>query len=150
MAISGLRNRVVLGVTGIAFGVIPLISASPAFATPISTSLTVGPAVLPQVPVSACIDTTCVATPTLTSVQLTATATVDGSITPVVLTPEVCPNGGLGVAVRVTTTQTLSVTLSADVSGTTPSGSPVDISVGPKTETITAGTPGALISACTD
>ncbi|MGW0879486.1 hypothetical protein [Streptomyces sp. NPDC002671] len=149
MAISRLRNRIALGVTGIAFGVIPLISASPAFAVPTSTSLTVGPVALPQVPVSACVDTTCVSTPTLASVTLTATATVDGSITPVVLTREDCPNGGLGAAVRVTTTQTVSVTLSAAVSGTTASGGPYSTSVGPKTETITAGAPGALISACT-
>jgi hypothetical protein len=146
MAIFKHRNRAALSAASLTLGILPLAFASPAFASN-SASLTVGPVPLLQAPVTACVDSTCASLPELTSVSLTTTVTVDGSLSPVVLTPTACPSG-LGVAVRVTTTQTMSVTLNGLVSGTTTSG-PVSVPVGPKTVTITAGTPGVLVSACT-
>ncbi|AUY53736.1 hypothetical protein C2142_38475 [Streptomyces sp. CB01881] len=81
--------------------------------------------------------------------KLVATATVTGGPLPaVVLTPAACPNGGRGVAVRVTSLQRVTATISGTVSGTTTSG-PVSIPVGPVTKTIFPGTPGVLVSACT-
>jgi hypothetical protein len=119
--------------------------ATPAFADSHTVTLSVGPVSLPGLPVSACIDGTCVSTPVLTSVGVSVTATTDTSVAPT-LAAVSCPNGGLGVAVVVTTATSVSVTISALVTGTSPDG-PVSVPVGP--ETVTVSTPGVIVSACT-
>ncbi|MFI6849445.1 hypothetical protein OG535_39205 [Kitasatospora sp. NBC_00085] len=151
MALSRLGHRAVMAAASLALGVLPLAAwPAPAVAGSHSVSLAIGPVPVPHVSVSACVDATCVSTPALTSVKLVATATVTGGPLPaVVLTPATCPNGGQGVAVQVTSLQPVTVTVSGTVSGTTTSG-PVSIPVGPVTETILPGTPGVLVSACTD
>ncbi|MCW7944427.1 hypothetical protein AAW14_20990 [Streptomyces hygroscopicus] len=131
----------------VALGALPFAAPAPAFAASHSVGLTVGPVPIPQVPLSACIDTTCVSTPPLNSVKLTTTATVNGLALPV-LTAASCPNGGQGAAIRVSSLTPTTVTISGSVTGTSSSG-PVNIPLGPVTERITPGTPGVLVSACT-
>ncbi|WP_055495668.1 hypothetical protein [Streptomyces sp. TP-A0356] len=131
----------------VALGALPFTAPTPAFAASHSVSLTVGPVPVPHVPLSACIDTTCVSTPPLNSVTLSTTATVNGPALPI-LTPAPCPNGGRGAAIRISSLTPTTVTISGSVSGTSSSGQ-VNIPLGPVTETITPGTPGVLVSACT-
>ncbi len=128
-----------------ALGLAALTTAAPAHADTHTVTLSVGPVSLPLSPVAACLDGTCVTSPALTSVSLSVAATTDTSVTPSLATVP-CPNGALGAAVKVTTATTATVTLSADVTGTSPNG-PVDIPLGPKT--ITVSTPGVIVSACT-
>ena len=143
-------RRAVVTAASLALALLPLTWPTPAFADTHSVSLTLGPAPLPQVPVSACIDTTCVSTPALTGAMLTATVTVTGSPLPlVILTPATCPGAGQGIAIEVSSLRPVTVTISGSVAGTTPSG-PVTIPVGPVTETVATGTPGVLVSACTN
>ncbi len=149
MTLSRLGNRAVLTVASLALGALPLALPTPAFADTHSVSLTLGPVPLPQVPISACVDTTCVSTPALTSATLTATASVTGGPLPLVLlTPASCPTGSLGIGVQVSSLKPVTVTVGGSVSGTTTNG-PVTIPLGPVTETIVPGTPGVLVSACT-
>lgn len=87
--------------------------AGPAFADPTIT-LTVGPVVIPDVPVEICITDTdlpepideCVTTPPGESVTLTVVVTVqtpEPVVVPPAVTPIACPAGTEGVAVRVFT-----------------------------------------------
>ncbi len=147
MSLSRLGKRMAMTTAAVALGALPLAAPTPAFAASHSVSLTVGPVPVPQVPLSACIDTTCVSTPSLNSVTLTTTATVDGLALPILI-PVPCPNGGQGVAISVSSLKPTTVTVSGSVSGTSSSG-PVNIPLGPVTERITPGTPGILVSACT-
>ncbi|WP_354637070.1 hypothetical protein [Kitasatospora camelliae] len=150
MVLSRLGSRAVMAAASLALGVLPLaMGPAPAVAASRSVSLAVGPVPVPNVSVSACIDAECVSTPVLTSVRLSVTATVtNGPLPAVVLSTAACPNGGLGVAIRATSNQAVTVSLRGTVSGTTTSGS-VSIPLGPVTETILPGTPGVLVSACT-
>ncbi|WP_035839098.1 hypothetical protein [Kitasatospora azatica] len=150
MTFSRLGGRAALQAAALTLGVLPLVLATPAFADSHSVSLAVGPLPVPHVPVTACIDTTCVTTPPLTSVTLAATATVTSGPLPVVLLlPASCPNGGSGVEISVSSLQPVTVTVSGSLSGTTTSG-PISIPLGPVTQTVGPGTPGLLVSACTD
>lgn len=150
MTLSRLANRVALAATSLTLAALPLAAPTAAFAASHSVSLSVGPVPVPQVPVTACVDTACVTTPPLTSVSLTATATVNhGPLPLVLLLPTLCPNGGTGVAVSVTSLQPITLTLSGSVSGTTTGGGSVSYPLGPVTETLVPGTPGVLVSACT-
>ena len=147
MTLTRLGNRAVLTAASLALCALSLALPTPAIADSNSVSLTLGP--IPQVPISACVDTTCVSTPALTSATLTATATITGDSLPLaLLTSASCPTSTLGIAVRVSSLKPVTVTVSGSVSGTTTNG-PVTIPVGPITETIVPGTPGVLVSACT-
>ncbi|MEU9047586.1 MULTISPECIES: hypothetical protein [unclassified Kitasatospora] len=151
MTLSRLANRVAVTTASLALAAIPLTAATPAFADSHSVSVSVGPVSLPQVPVTACVDSSCVTTPPLTSASLTATATVThGPLPMVLLLPTVCPNGGTGLALQVTSLVPVTVTVSGSISGTTTSGTPVSVPLGPVTQTLTPGTPGLVVSACTD
>lgn len=144
------RRSIRRSAAAVAFGTAPLLLAlaTPAAAAPHTATLTVGPVSLPSVlPVKGCVDDDCVTTPALTDVTLTVNATTDTSGDPVVLTSVPCPTGA-GAAITVTTTVTAKVTIAAQVTGNGPTG-PVNIPLGPKTQTITAGTPGLTVSSCT-
>lgn len=147
MSLSRLGKRVVMTTAAVALGALPFAAPAPAFADSHSVTLTVGPVPVPNVPLSACIDTTCVSTPPLKTVKLTTTVTVNGGALPT-LTPASCPNGGLGAAIRISSLTPSTVTISGSVSGTSSSG-PVNIPLGPVTGQVGPGTPGVLVSACT-
>jgi len=126
----------------------PLAWASPALAEPHTVTVTVGPVSAPGVPVSACVDSTCASTPAVTELALTASVTADAAASSVLLEPVACPTGSDGAAVRVSTSTTVTVRVSATLSGTGPEG-PVLVTVGPKTHTLSASTPGVVVSSCT-
>lgn len=142
--IKGIRKR--LGVVAVAgAALMTFTAASSAEAAPQTVTLAVGPIALPGVPVSACVNSTCQTTPSLTSVTLNVSATADTSAAPT-LTAVSCPNGGTGAAVKLTTATSASATVSAQVSGTKTDGTPFQLSQG---QTVNVSTPGVIISACT-
>jgi hypothetical protein len=111
-------------------------------------SATVGPVVVPAVPVSVCVDQSdlavseCVSTPPAQDVTLTVTVTV-GDVTPVLVpptvTPILCPAGTQGVALQVfswTVTATIAGSVAVSVNG-----APTTVPVG---EVVT--TPGQTVT----
>jgi len=138
------RGAMMLG--ALALGVLPLTLASPAFADSHTVGLTVGPVVLPGVPVQVCVDSTCAPSTPMLSATLSAQATVDTTVSPVSLTPALCPAGELGAAIRVSSATTASATVEATVTGTGLDGKQVSVTVGPKT--VSVGPAGVLVSAC--
>lgn len=102
--------------------------------------LTVGPIVLPiAVPVSACINSICVSTPSETN-SITLTAPVTDTVGVAVLTPGTCPLGEVGAVINISTGG--SATISGTVSGTA-DGMPFSELLGP----VTVAGPSATVSA---
>lgn len=123
-----------------------IVLAAPALAHPITVSASVGPVTVPGVPVSVCVDygtLTCTPTPPVTSVALTASATVDpGAITAPTVTPGMCSNGQ-GVALVVTSGSAgtvLSGSVTVTVDGT-PTVIPIGTPPTPPNQTV-------IVSAC--
>ena len=130
-----------------AFAAAVLAAGAPARASNTLTT-TVGPLSIPSVPVSICLDSTCVSTPALTSVTIVQTVTVDGLVLPIV-TPGLCPNGGAGVVLTVSSLTPASATITETVSGVGADGQPFSQTIGPRTVTLGLGGPGFTVNACT-
>lgn len=123
-----------------------LASSAPAFALSNTVSVTVGPAPLPNVPVSVCLNATCVTPPSYSVGLLSVTATADLAIGALpTITPGICPAGQGGV-VLVVTTGTSTTIVSATVSGTGLDGSPFSLPLGPVTVSPSSKT--VTVSAC--
>ncbi|WP_042386502.1 hypothetical protein [Streptacidiphilus melanogenes] len=151
MLLPRLTGHIALLAATLALAAVPLALPATARAAEDTLSLSVGPVPVPNVPVSVCLDSSCVATPPLTSVSLTVAAGVrHGPLPVVVLTAAACPAGGKGVAISVTSLAPVTVTVSASVSGITTAGGPLRVPLGPVTQQLTPGSPGLLVSACTD
>ncbi|WKX72266.1 hypothetical protein [Streptomyces sp. XD-27] len=132
----------------IALGVVPLALATPASAASHTATLTVGPVILPSVPVQVCLDSTCTPSTPLVNVTLKAEATTDTAVVLPTLTKSQCPSGQLGAALTITSTDaqaTASVKVTATGLGT--DGQQKTVVVGPKT--VSVGAPGVVASACT-
>ncbi len=93
-----------------------LAAAGPAQADTVSASA--GPILLPNVPVSVCINSNCTKTPDLGSVSIGVSVTVDNifGVLPVIA-PSACPYGQTGLALSVTA-NTRNTTVSVTVNGT--------------------------------
>ncbi|MGP3969653.1 hypothetical protein [Streptomyces sp. 6N223] len=140
------RGATILG--ALALGVLPLTFASQAQAAePHTVSLTVGPVVLPGVPIEVCIDTTCTPTSPLLDVTATAEVTTEAT-TGLTLTPASCPDGSLGVAIRASSGTAADATVELTVTGTALDGERKELTVGP--ENIGVDAPGVVISVCTE
>lgn len=106
---SSMRLRALVGLSG-ALGLVAMAStamAGTAGATTVGVSATVGPVVVPEVPVTVCVDnngsTTCQSTPSATTVSLAVSASVNsGAVTLPTVTPGTCPLGSQGIALVVT------------------------------------------------
>ena len=138
------RGAMTLG--ALALGVLPLTLASPAFADTHTATLTVGPVVVPGIPVQVCIDSTCAPSVPTLSTTLTAEATVDATVAPVNLTPALCPAGEVGAAIEVSSATTVSVTIKVTATGPGLDGQQHTTVVGP--ETVSVGPAGVVLSAC--
>jgi hypothetical protein len=92
-------------------------------------SFTAGPVAIPNVPVQVCANGSCAATPALSSVALTARATVDTGDVNATITPGTCAMG-VGALLTVKTGGT-PATVSGTVAGTLPGGSPFQQAIGP-------------------
>jgi hypothetical protein len=136
-----------LTVGALAIGVLPLALASPAVADPHTATLTVGPVILPSVPVELCVDGDCTPESPMANATLTVEATTDGDVQPVVAEVSACPDGELGLAIRATTATAASATLTVTVNGTGVDGESRTIVVGPRD--VTLDPPGAVASLCT-
>ena len=77
---KGIRKRI--GVLAAGAALVTFAAAGAAQAAPQTVTLTVGPIVLPGVPVSACVNTTCQTTPSLTSVTLSVARFLDPNSVP--------------------------------------------------------------------
>jgi hypothetical protein len=141
------RGTAILG--ALALGVLPLTFASQAQAAePHTISLTVGPLVLPAVPLEVCIDNACTPTSSpLLDVTATAEVTTDAT-TGVTLTPASCPDGELGVALRASSDTAADVTFALTLTGTALDGERRELTLGP--ENIGVDVPGAVIAVCTE
>lgn len=144
--ISTLFRRFAPALAAAAVGAASLASAASASAATIST--TVGPIPVPSVPVSVCVNSTCVTTPAATSITLAATVSETGSLAPV-LVPGTCPPGKIGIAFTVNTLATATVSIEGSLSGTATNGQSFSVPIGPYSQTISTGTPGIAVSACT-
>lgn len=140
---GGLRLRVFAALSAVV-GVAAM--AGPAVAAPLMVSATVGPVVVPGVPVNICVnDGTLTCTPTLpaTSFALTVSATINpDALTAPTVTPGACSNGQ-GVALVVTTGSAgtiISGSVTVTVSGT-PTVIPLMLPAAPANQTV-------IISAC--
>lgn len=115
--------------------------AAPANAAPLTVSATVGPVAIPHVPVSVCVNSTCVTTPAATTVSLTASVKVNlANLSLPTITPTLCSNG-LGVAVVVHTGSLAGGVVTASVTLTVngvPTTIPLGIPSGPN-QTVTIG-----------
>lgn len=131
----------------LALGVLPLALATPASAAGHTATLTVGPVVLPAVPVEVCLDSTCTPSTPLLNVTLKAEATTDVDIEPVLLDETACPAGQVGAAIKVTSDTAAGASIKVTATGTGVDGQPKTIVVGPKT--VTVDVPGVVASACT-
>lgn len=127
-------------------GALSLVAASPASAATVSTTL--GPIPVPSVPLSVCVNSTCVSTPAATSVTLSATVSASGATVPLIA-PGSCPAGSTGAAFTVNTLTAATVGISGSLSGTGVDGQPFSIPIGPVSQTLGTGTPGIAVSACT-
>ena len=138
--------RLAPAVAAAALGGLSLVAASPASAATVSVGL--GPIPVPSVPVSVCVNSTCVSTPAATSVALSAAVSVSGVTVPLIESGS-CPAGSVGVAFTVNTLLAATVTISGSLSGTAVNGQPFSIPLGPVSQTLSTGTPGIAVSACT-
>lgn len=125
-----------------------LTAASPSTASAATVSVSVGPIPLPDVPIEICINDTCITTPELSEVSLTATASANGLALPTI-TPGVCPSGQIGVVLNVGSVLPSNVTIELGISGELPVGDPFDTSLGPITLPLSL-VQSATISACVE
>ncbi|MEX2552826.1 MAG: hypothetical protein WD627_07505 [Actinomycetota bacterium] len=138
------KQRGFLLVTSVAAATMLIAMSTQALALTKTVSAAIGPVALPNVPVEVCIDDSCQSTPALRSVSLKVTAKVDlGVGTLPAITPGSCPPGESGAVLKVTT-GTTKVTVAGNVTGTLPTGAPINIPVGPVTigpvdESVTIG-----------
>ncbi|HEU5356214.1 MAG TPA: hypothetical protein VFU65_17205 [Actinocrinis sp.] len=146
MSLARWFRRLGPAVAAAALATLSLAAAPPASAATISTSL--GPIPVPSVPLSVCVNSTCVSTPAATSITLSATVSANGITVPVV-EPGSCPAGSIGAAFTANTLTAATVTISGSLSGTGVNGQPFNIPIGPYSQTLGTGTPGIAVSACT-
>jgi len=143
MSIARWTRKLAPAVAAAVLGVLSLAAASPASAATVSTSI--GPIPVPSVPVSVCVNSSCVTTPAATSITLNATVTAHGPTLPLI-TPGSCPAGSTGAAFTIDALGA-AITVGGSVSGTSTGGSSFSIPIGPYT--VGASTPGVSVSACT-
>jgi hypothetical protein len=124
-----------------------MLFANPGSAAAADFNISLGPIPLPDVPVEICVNSTCVESPELSSIELTATASTSGIALPVVV-PASCPSGQVGVVLNVTNVLPSNVTISGELSGELSAGGEFSTPIGPITVPGLGGS--ATISACAE
>jgi hypothetical protein len=126
-----LAAAVLLGATALAM-------AGTAAATPTTITTMVGPATVPNLPLSVCvIPGSCTVTPAAQTVIMTVSATVDngwpgGPTIPPLLSPATCPPGEAGVRLGIVTLDGGTLTISGTVT-TVVEGASTTAQIGPVT-----------------